>query len=145
MIRTVIPAMTIDPLQSDPEKITIVEGPPPAFEISNESWLPGMAEGAHLPHLACCRLRTFRGPAMLERCQHAWDEARSVMLDYRDVDGLRQQALVLAARAVETADGDVLVLWVRLNADQARVQADYGDDDVEDIGDDTDFPPQMPG
>jgi hypothetical protein len=100
---------------SPPEKITIIEGPPPTFEAAHETWLPSLAEGPRRPHLTLTRLRTFNGPAMVERCWKAWDEGRPVHLEYRDEEGLTQQALILAARYVETPEGHVLLLYLRLD------------------------------
>jgi len=97
-----------------PEKITIIEGPPPTFESPHEWWVPALAEGPRLPRLALTRLRTFNGPAMVERCWKAWDEGRSVHLEYRDEDGLTQQAQILAARYVEMPEGHVLLLYLRV-------------------------------
>jgi len=98
----------------DPEKITIIEGPTPGFQPSHESWLPALGEGPHLAPAAVCQLRTFNGAAMIERCRRAWAECRPVFLDYRQSDGLRREAQILAARAAEVPEGDVLILWVRL-------------------------------
>ncbi len=99
----------------DPEKITIIEGPPPEFQPAKEAWLPALSEGPHLAPAAVCQLRTFNGPAMIERCRRAWGERRPVFLDYRQHDGLRRKAQVLAATASEVPDGHVLILWVRLD------------------------------
>jgi len=98
-----------------PEKITIIEGPTPIFEQAHETWLPSLAEGPVRPHLALTRLRTFNGPAMMERCWKAWDTQRPVYLEYRDPEGLTQQAEILAVRYIEIPEGHVLLLYVRLN------------------------------
>lgn len=100
---------------SSPEKITIIEGPSPTFEAPHEWWVPSLAEGPRLPHLALTRLRTFNGPTMVERCWKAWDEGRPVHLEYRDEDGVTQRAQILAARYVEVPEGHVLLLYVRLD------------------------------
>lgn len=102
-------------MDREAEKITIIEGPTPVFEQTPETWLPSLAEGPELPNLALTRLRTFNGPSMVERCWKAWDEARPVYLEYRDEDGERQAAEVLAARYVEVPEGHVLLLYLRLN------------------------------
>ncbi len=96
------------------EKITIIEGPTPTFEYTNESWLPALAEGPLHPHLALTRLRTANGPAMVERCWKAWDEGRPVRLEYRDEDGLTAEAQIVAVRYKEVDEGHVLLLYVRL-------------------------------
>ena len=108
-------ALTTMTSMTTPEKITIIEGPPPTFEAAPETWLPSLAEGPRLPHLALTRLRTFNGPAMVERCWKAWDEGRPVHLEYRDEEGLTRQAQILAARCVEVAEGHVLLLYLRLD------------------------------
>lgn len=101
-------------MDREAEKITIIEGPTPVFEQTQETWLPSLAEGPELPHLALTRLRTFNGPAMTERCWKAWDEGRPVFLEYRDEDGERQEAEVLAARYIEVPEGHMLLLYLRL-------------------------------
>ena len=98
-----------------PEKITIIEGPPPTFELAPETWLPSLAEGPRHPQLALTRLRTFNGPSMVERCWKAWDEGRPVYLEYHDEDGLTATAEILAARYAEVQEGYVLLLYLRLS------------------------------
>ena len=98
----------------DPEKITIIEGPTPDFMPARDSWLPSLSEGPHFAPMAICQLRTFNGPAMLERCRRAWGEGRPVYLDYRERDGLRREAQIVAARSAEVPEGHLLMLWVRL-------------------------------
>ncbi|MGH2523829.1 MAG: hypothetical protein ACRDH2_15090 [Anaerolineales bacterium] len=98
-----------------PEKITIIEGPTPIFEQAPETWLPSLAEGPVLPQLALTRLRTFNGPAMVERCWKAWDQGRPVYLEYRDEEGQTQHDQILAARYTELPEGHMLLLYVRLN------------------------------
>ena len=49
--------------------------------------------------------------------------------------GLEQTAPILAARNVETADGNVLLLWVFLDGDKVEYELDSEDDDQND-----DFP-----
>ena len=102
-------------MDMEAEKITVIEGPTPVFEQTTETWLPSLAEGPTLPSLAMTRLRTFNGPSMVERCWKAWDAGRAVYLEYRDEDGLTQEAQILAARTTEVAEGHVLLLHVRLN------------------------------
>jgi hypothetical protein len=102
-------------MERDAEKITIIEGPTPAFEAAHETWLPALAEGPLLPRLALTRLRTFNGPAMVERCWKAWDERRPVHLEYRDEHGTTRSAEIVAARYAEVSEGHVLLLYVRLD------------------------------
>ena len=58
-----------------------------------------------------------------------------MFLDYRDNSGLRQQALIVAARSGELDEGQVLQLWVRLDS---ALDAELDDDDLDfdDDGDD---------
>jgi hypothetical protein len=98
---------------ADPEFITIVEGPEPEFSSHNDVWALSLLEGADYIGLERCRLRTFNGPAMVERCRNAWAEGRPVVLDYPNRLGLRRQTSVAAARWEEVTEGMLLHLWVR--------------------------------
>ena len=123
------------------EKITIIEGPPPTFEAVNDGWALGLNESNLLTNVAMTRLRTFNGPGLLERCHRAWRHQSTIRLEYRDVDGLENQAPILAARTVEADDGQVLLLWVRQEIDEEQLEAGLDDDDAEDdLSDDSDFP-----
>lgn len=97
----------------EPELITIVEGPEPKFRPHSDVWALSLLEGAKYIGLERCRLRTFNGPAMVERCRNAWGEGRPVLLDYPNRLGLRRQVPVAAARWEEVLEGMVLHLWVR--------------------------------
>lgn len=124
----------------DVEKITIIEGPPPTFEVASDSWLLGLAEGATPCHVAVCRLRTLNGPALVERCYRAWRDHQAMFLEYRSEDGLTQQAPVVAARWAEQDEGHILSLWVRLDADDVELGIDFdADDDDEEEPDNTGF------
>ncbi|MEW6569036.1 MAG: hypothetical protein AB1449_12895 [Chloroflexota bacterium] len=96
------------------EKITIIEGPPPTFEAAVDPWAYGLSEGPVPSQVALCRLRTFNGPALVERCYRAWHRHQPVMLEYRGQDGQPQTASIIAARWVELDEGQVLLLWVCL-------------------------------
>jgi hypothetical protein len=96
------------------EKITIVEGPTPDFEKPYETWLPALAEGPVLPQLAMCRLRTFNGPALVERCWKAWNKEQPIYLEFRAADGLTKYAQILAARSTQVEEGQMLMLYVNL-------------------------------
>jgi hypothetical protein len=95
------------------DKITIIEGPPPVFESVNDGWALGLNESPWLYDLTLTQVRTFNGPALVERCHRAWKQGITMYLHYRDEMGLEEKAPILAARAAETADGQVLILWVR--------------------------------
>ena len=134
-----IPSITcgIVPRTGNPmeDKITIIEGPPPVFEHVNDGWAMGLNESPHLSVPALTRLRTFNGPALVERCYNAWHNKSSIHLHYRNDMGLEQTAPILAARNVETSDGHVLLLWVYLDSEKVEFEMDSGEDDLSD-----DFP-----
>ena len=124
---------------TEPELITIVEGPPPEFQLVNELWPFSLWEGRLPQSVGYVQMRTFSGPSMVDRCTRAWDQARPVMLDFPQMDGLRRRVEVLAARATTLEQGDVLNLWVALPADE--VAASSAGADAADDGDnlETDF------
>jgi hypothetical protein len=120
------------------EKITIIEGPPPTFEEVNDNWVLGLSESPYLGEIAVTHLRTFNGPALVERCHRAWRSQQPINLEYKTSDGLEQHAPIVAARHVETEDGDVLILWVRLTSDEAELELGYEIEDDYDSDDDLD-------
>jgi hypothetical protein len=119
------------------DKITIIEGPPPTFEEVNEGWALGLNESPLLADIALTRLRTFNGPALVERCHRAWRNALPIHLEFRTAEGLEHHAPIVAARTVNTDEGDLLLLWVRLENEDAELELDYEDDadDGEDFDD----------
>lgn len=123
----------------DVEKITIIEGPPPTFEIVGDTWLLGLVEGPSAPQAALCRLRTGNGPALVERCYRAWRDGQAVQLEYRGDDGLTQQSPVVAARWTKADEGHVLTLWVRMDADDVEIETDFEADDDDEEPDETGF------
>ncbi len=125
------------------EKITIIEGPPPTFEVVNDTWALGLYDGPILSDIAVTRLRTFNGPALVERCNRAWRNQQPIHLEFRETDGLEQSAPIVAARYVDTVDGQMLILWVRIPKDEEEIELDYDDefddddlDDLDDLDDD---------
>jgi len=116
------------------DKITIIEGPPPTFEAVNDGWVLGLNESPTLADVAITRLRTFNGPALVERCHRAWRNHQSIHLEFRTPDGLEHEAPIVAARYVEIDDGQLLLLWVRVNDEEVELELGYDDD----IGDDYD-------
>lgn len=117
------------------DKITIIEGPPPVFETIEDGWALGLNEGPYLYDTALTRLRTFNGPALVERCYRTWKKQGSMFLQYRNDLGLEEEAPILAARDMETDDGHMLVLWVRLDPQAIEAEVDESDDeDEEDDG-----------
>jgi len=122
-------------------KITIIEGPPPTFELASDPWLGGLNEGPSPTRIALCRVRTSNGPALVERCYRAWRDQGSIQLEYRSEDGLTSEAPIVAVRWLELEEGDVLLLWVRLEEDfEVEIDFEFGslDDDFEDEDDDDD-------
>jgi hypothetical protein len=119
------------------EKITIIEGPPPTFEAVSEGWVLSLNESPSLGNVAVTRLRTYNGPDLLERCHRAWRNRQTIHLEFRTSDGLEARAPIVAARHVETLDGQLLLLWVHL-AQDAELELGYEDDSENDAdqGDD---------
>jgi len=128
----------------DEDKITIIEGPPPTFESVGDGWALGLNESASLSEVALTRLRTFNGPALVERCLRAWRIKNTIHLEYRGVDGLENMAPILAARALDVEEGQVLLLWVKLDSEEAELEIGYGDE-ADDLNDDpSDDDPDSP-
>ena len=121
-------------------KITIIEGPTPTFEVVYDSWANGIVDSSILSNVAITRLRTANGHSLVERCYRAWNRRDPIHLEYRANDGLTQEVPIVAARATETDDGDMLLLWVRLPERDMVVDFVVGDEDeVEDYLDYEDF------
>jgi hypothetical protein len=111
------------------DRITIIEGPPPLFEQVQDGWAMSLNEGPSFNVTALTRLRTFNGPALVERCYRAWHNGAPIHLHYRNDMGLEQTAPILAARNVETDEGHVLLLWVYLDSEKVEYEFDTGDDE----------------
>jgi len=110
------------------DKITIIEGPPPTFEAVGDDWVQGLNETPAPFNIALTRLRTFKGLELIERCHRAWRHQDSIQLEYRGLDGLESQAPILAARATEVDEGQLLLLWVRLEVEEIELEPDFGGD-----------------
>lgn len=95
------------------DRITIIEGPPPVFEHSDEAWVRGLNESVNFYGTALTRLRTFNGHALVERCHRAWSKKDPIFLHYRNRLGLEEKVPILAARTTEVEGGQVLFLWIR--------------------------------
>ncbi len=123
------------------EKITIIEGPPPTFEAASDNWSLSLNESPVLSEIAMTRLRTFNGAELVERCHRAWRKQEPIHLEYRNSDGLPASAPIIAARYLETDEGQLLVLWVRLHQDETEfeIEFDDDDDDTDEYDDDDDF------
>lgn len=112
------------------DKITIIEGPSPTFELIPDIWVHGLVEGVLQADVVATRLRTINGEELVERCQRAWQKQQTIHLEYRTPDGLEEEVPIVAARNMATDEGDVLLLWVRFPDDSIEVGIDYGDDDA---------------
>jgi hypothetical protein len=113
------------------DKITIIEGPPPVFEPAQDGWALSLNEGPHLPLTVMTRLRTFNGPALVERCYRRWRINESIHLHYRNDLGMEEKAPIVAARSMETNDGHVLLLWIQLDPQKVHLELDSGDDEAD--------------
>ena len=124
-------------------KITIIEGPPPTFELVSDAWMLGLTESPLPSRVAMCRVRTSNGPALVERCYRAWHENQPIHLEFRGADGLTQQTTIVAARWIGRPEGHLLLLWVRLDEDDTGVEIGFDldnlDDDFDEDVDDFDF------
>ncbi|UCE00591.1 MAG: hypothetical protein JSV42_07725 [Chloroflexota bacterium] len=122
------------------DKITIIEGPPPTFETVTDEWALGLSESPHLSEIVMTRLRTFNGPELVERCHRAWRHQQPISLEYRTADGLQVEAPIVAARFIETEEGHLLLLWIRLSNEGIELQFGYDDDLGDSEEGDLDFP-----
>jgi len=118
------------------EKISIIEGPPPTFEAANEGWVLGLNESPKLAEMAITRLRTFNGPALVERCYRAWRDHQAIHLEFRTPEGLERLAQIVAARTIEVDEGQMLLLWVRLDSEEVELELGYEDDAGDESDDD---------
>jgi hypothetical protein len=114
------------------DKITIIEGPTPIFEPVQDGWALGLNETGQFSTTALTRLRTFNGPALVERCYRRWHNNEPITLHYHDETGLEAIAPILAARSVETDDGQVLLLWLHIERDDMQLEIDADDDAADD-------------
>lgn len=118
---------------SEPELITIVEGPTPEFRPSPNLLFHSVYEGPEDADIAICELRTLNGESIVERCRNAWKEGRPVRLDFPDYMRMRQQLDVVGMRLQELEEGPMLMLWVRQQLDQEEYEEEGFDEDDEDF------------
>lgn len=130
----------------EPELITIIEGPTPDFQPTPAFWSQSIFEGPEDRVVATTQLRTANGEDIQERCLRAWEEGRSVKLDFPDELRMRQQVDVMALRLGEVEEGQILQLWVSLPLEVVMEEIDEDDeedfddyDDYDDYGDDDDL------
>jgi len=121
-------------------KITIIEGPTPNFDsvetdfiIGINGWTAGLTEGPYLYDTARTTVRTMNGEALIERCNKAWAHQITMYLEYRDMIGLKKEVPIVAARSIDSEEGDLLILWVRQYPDEDE------DDDLDMDFDDIDL------
>lgn len=114
------------------DKITIIEGPTPIFEPVQDGWALGLNETRQFSFTALTRLRTFNGPALVERCYRRWSQHQPITLVYRDETGLEATVPILAARSVETDDGHMLLLWLHVERDDMELEIGSDDDSADD-------------
>ena len=114
------------------DRITIIEGPTPLLEPVQDGWALGLNETRRFSHTALTRLRTFNGPALVERCYRRWRDNEPINLHYRNELGLESTAPILAARSVETDEGQVLLLWLHIERDDVELEIDANDEDSAD-------------
>lgn len=111
------------------EKITIIEGPTPTFERIVDGWALGLNESPDLFDLVLTRVRTFNGNALVERCHRTWRTQGNIYLHYRNRLGLEERAPIMAARNVDTHDGNMLLLWCRREPGLRDDEMDFDDND----------------
>ncbi len=122
------------------DKITIIEGPPPNFEDVHEGWPLGLNESPSLHKLALTRLRTFNGPALVERCYRAWHQGKGIQLEFRAADGLIHKTPIVASRSLEVDDGQLIFLWVRFTEQEALMELGTDEDQFDGEDDDPEPP-----
>jgi len=120
------------------DKITIIEGPPPVFEPIEDGWALGLTEGPFLFGMRLTQLRTFNGPELVERCHRIWKENGIIHLHYRNEMGIEEKVPILAARSIDTEEGQVLLLWTRHSQEEIEEFKDLDEFDDENGDDDED-------
>jgi hypothetical protein len=79
----------------------------------DEAWMYSLLESARPYLISVCQVRSFKGQALMERCQRAWSAQRPTRLDFPTMSGTRKQLEIVAARFEQLPEGDLLNLWVR--------------------------------
>ena len=97
---------------SEPELISIIEGPTPDFLPTGHGSLHSIYEGPIEMATAVCELRTNTGPAIIDRCTAAWREQRLVKLEFPDEARMPQLLDVVSMQLRERDEGEILMLWV---------------------------------
>ena len=118
---------------TEPEYITVLEGPTPDFQPTNEEWLYTIAEGPNANFISRCQFRTANGEDIRERCVEAWKAHRPVRLKYPDEMRLPQEIDVVSLRLSEIDEGTILTLWVRDDVLYVEEDEDIDLDDSDDF------------
>ena len=124
---------------TEPEMITIIEGPPPEFMLAQDAWSTSVWEGQMPRAVGVCQMRTFSAQSLMDRCCRAWEEGRAVHLDFPQMDGLRQEVEVLAAKPGHVAEGDLIYLWVAVPREAAILEEDEDEDETSDSDDSSSY------
>jgi hypothetical protein len=114
---------------NEPELISIIEGPPPQFQFEDDQSTLLFQDTTGPFEIARCDTRTFSGPKMMARCTNAWAERRSVMLEYKDLDGLKQRTEICGIRFDKLDEGTLLQIWVRFPIEMQLIQIEDEDED----------------
>jgi hypothetical protein len=122
---------------TEPEMITIIEGPPPEFMLAQDAWSTSVWEGQMPRAVGVCQMRTFSAQSLMDRCRRAWGEGRAVHLDFPQMDGLRQEVEVLAAKPGHVEEGDLIYLWVAVPREAAILEED--EDETSDSDDSSSY------
>ncbi len=121
---------------TEKEKITIIEGPAPTFELVSDTWVNGIIESPTISNIAVTQVRTFNGPALVERCFRSWKNKDLINLEFKDPDGLILEVPIIAARSTDSDDGQMLHLWVRLPDSDMDIEFEFEDSEDDDLADD---------
>ncbi len=131
---------------SEPELISIIEGPTPDFLTNGHGSLQSIYEGPIEMATAVCELRTNTGPAIIDRCTAAWREQRLVKLEFPDEARMPQLIDVISMQLRERDEGEILMLWVAspvepyfLNREDSEEFDDFDDMDFDDFDFDDDI------
>ena len=119
---------------TEKEKITIIEGPAPSFELVSDIWVNGIIESPTIANIAVTQVRTHNGPALVERCFRSWRKKELINLEFKAPDGLVLEVPIIAARSTDSDDGQMLHLWVRLPESDVEIEYDFDEDDISDDG-----------
>jgi hypothetical protein len=124
---------------TEKEKITIIEGPPPTFELVSDTWVNGIIESPTIANVAVTQVRTFNGPALVERCYRSWRNKDLINLEFKGPDGLVLEVPIVAARSTDSDDGQMLHLWVRLPDEEVDIEFEFEDSEDDEFSDDEPF------